>query len=92
MQRASVVFELRVRSFEGISMSFKGWFLVSGLWLGAVLFWMRFGPTQGGHVGRVGVNRFWTISSIYLFAFAYQVFIFGWLIPLGVAIYKVVRK
>jgi hypothetical protein len=74
-------------------MASKGWFVVAGLWLGAVLLWMRFGPTQSGHVWRATeANRLWIVSTTYVFALAHQVFIFGWLIPLGLGIYKLIRK
>jgi hypothetical protein len=74
-------------------MAARGWFVIGGLWLGAVLLWMRFGPTQGGHVWQAtGAKRFLIGFAIFIFGFLYQVFVFGWLIPVGVGIYKVVKK
>jgi hypothetical protein len=74
-------------------MAASGWFTVGGLWLGAVLLWFRFGPRQAGHAWQAaGAKRFLIIFGIVALGLLWQIFIVGWLIPLGVGIYKVARK
>jgi hypothetical protein len=69
------------------------WLVIGGVWLAAVVLSIRFRPAQFGHVWQAtGAKRFWMIFTIYVLGLLYQVFVLGWLIPVGVGIYKLVRK
>jgi hypothetical protein len=71
----------------------SGWLTIGGVWLGLVLLWLRLRPTQFGHAWHAtGRTRFVVLFIIVALGLLQQVFVFGCLIPIGIGIYKFVRK
>jgi ABC-type uncharacterized transport system permease subunit len=62
-------------------------------WLTAVVLWLRLAPRSFGYAWQAEgtAKRAAVIAGIYLFGLLYQVFVIGWLVPLGFGIYRLVR-
>jgi hypothetical protein len=74
-------------------MSPRTLFAIGGVWLTGAALWLCLSPKQFFHSWHaVGTERAWIAIGIYLFAVLYQVFIFGWLIPIGMGLYKTVKR
>ena len=74
-------------------MAASGLLAIGTGWLIAVASWLYFGPKQIFHLWRVtGTKRVGLVVAIYLFAFLYQIFVFGWIVPVGIGLYKIMKK
>jgi hypothetical protein len=64
--------------------------VIGGIWSVAVIAWNILGPSSFGW--SLGTrNRAIATTISYAFTWLFQLFMFGWLIPLGVGIYRVTR-
>lgn len=63
-------------------------------WFAAVLLWLRFSPRQWGHSwdAKGTAKQAVLIAGIYVAGLLYQVFVIGWLVPLGWGIFRLVRR
>jgi len=64
--------------------------LIAAVWLLAVLAWIRLGPSS--FFLSLGKQNGAKVAAIYVFAWLAQVFMFGWLLPLSIGIYRVAVK
>jgi hypothetical protein len=64
------------------------------VWLGAVALWRHFGPRSFGHAwqARGTMKRTMLIAAIYTLGFLHHVFIFGWLVPTGLGLFRLAQK
>ncbi|MBZ5654247.1 MAG: hypothetical protein LAO56_03105 [Acidobacteriia bacterium] len=63
---------------------------VGAIWFGAAIAWQILGPSSFfWSFGKC--NRAVAMALSYAFGYLYQLFMFGWLIPIGVGIYRVTR-
>jgi hypothetical protein len=71
----------------------KGLIAIGLAWLVAVVLWVRFFDRSFSHVWMAPsvFKQAALIAGIYLFTFVYLVFLIGWLAPLGLGIYRLVR-
>jgi len=60
---------------------------IASLWFLAVLAWMKLGPSS--FFLSLGKQNRAKTAVIYAFGWFYQVFMFGWLLPLSIGIYRV---
>jgi hypothetical protein len=74
-------------------MSPKGMIAIGLAWCAAVLLWLRFSPRQWGHSwdAKGTAKQAVLIAGIYVAGLLYQVFVIGWLIPLGWGIFRLIR-
>ncbi len=75
-------------------MSPKSLIALGIVWLGAVALWLKFGPQSFSYVwqARGAPKRIALIVAIYIFGLVYQIFIFGWLVPTGLGVYRLVKR
>ena len=70
------------------------WLLAVGAgWLIGVVLWLYLGPKQFIHLWHAtGAKRVGLIIAVYVFTVLYQIVIFGWLVPVGMGLYKLMKK
>ena len=75
------------------SMTPKGLIAIGLTWFVAVVLWTCFFDRSVSHVWMApGVfKKAVLVASFYLLAFLYGIFLVGWLAPLGLGIYRLVR-
>lgn len=63
-------------------------------WLAAVALWLKFGPQSFFYSWRANgtLKRTALIAATYIFGLVYQLFIIGWLVPIGLGIYRLAKK
>jgi hypothetical protein len=61
--------------------------VIASVWFLAVLAWMKLGPSS--FFLSLGKQNRAKTAVIYAFGWFYQVFMFGWLLPLSIGIYRV---
>src|SRR5262249_1161315 len=61
--------------------------VVAAVWFFAAIAWMKLGPSNFFLL--LGRQNRTKIAAIYAFGWLHQVFMFGWLLPLGIGIYRV---
>jgi Clp amino terminal domain, pathogenicity island component len=61
--------------------------VIATAWFGAVFAWMKLGPSS--FFLSLGKQNRAKVTVIYAFGWLYQVFMFGWLLPLSIGIYRV---
>ena len=68
--------------------------IVGVAWFIAVAIWLRFGTSGFSYAWPIGglSKRVTVTGLVYLLIFLYQIFIFGWVIPLAIGTYKLVKK
>jgi hypothetical protein len=68
--------------------------IIGVVWLGLVLLWIFFSPRDFFlDFGPVfGFKRTLIKTAIYTVGLLYSVFIFGWLVPICMGIYRIFRK
>lgn len=64
--------------------------LIAAVWFLAVLTWSRLGPSS--FFLSLGKRNRAKVAVIYAFGWLFQLFMFGWLLPLIVGMYRVVRR
>jgi hypothetical protein len=75
------------------NMSPRTLFAVGAVWLIIVAAWMQWGPKQFFYSWHaVGAKRMWLTVVIYVLTLLYQVFMFGWLVPFGLGLWRISRK
>jgi len=63
------------------------------VWFAAVVLWIRFGPESFGFEWPAkGVWRTLSVAALYVLGLLYQLFVFGWLVPIALGIYRFVKK
>jgi hypothetical protein len=63
------------------------------VWFGAVVLWMRFGPESFGYYWPAkGISRTLSVAAVYLLGLLYQLFVVGWVVPIGLGVYRLVKK
>src|SRR5450631_3307841 len=78
---------------NGGTMGSKTLIAVGLIWLVVVALWLWLSPQQWGHIwlAKGTTKRTARIAGIYLFWLLYQLFVVGWLVPLGYGIYRLLR-
>ena len=78
---------------NGGTMGSKTLIAVGLIWLVVVALWLWLSPQQWGHIwlAKGTTKRTALIAGIYLFWLLYQLFVVGWLVPLGYGIYRLLR-
>jgi hypothetical protein len=75
------------------AMTSKALITIGLAWLLAVAIWIGFGDRSFGYVwvAENSFKRAALIGGIYLFTLLYMAFLIGWLVPLGLGVYRLVR-
>jgi len=74
-------------------MSARILFIVGFAWLGAVMLWSRFGPESFFiGIGHGKVAKLASVILAVLFGTLNQIFYIGWIVPLALGTYRLVRK
>jgi hypothetical protein len=73
-------------------MTSKQMIVLGLIWFVAVTLWLLFGPREFLYLWQAkGAKRTAVIAGIYIFGILYQIFMIGWLVPLALGTYRLIR-
>jgi hypothetical protein len=75
-------------------MSTRNLIVIGSVWFGMVAVWLFFGQTSVSvsWLGKGTTGKIFGTALIYAVVVAYMLFIIGWVLPIGVGIYRLASK
>lgn len=81
---------LLVLALARTSISGRYLLILTAVWLAVVLVWKMLGPSSF-FLG-LGKRNWMKSATVFAFGYLWQLFVFGWLAPLAVGIYRVAER